>query len=228
MSAIGGEDQAVLPRRAKDSDTDPSTPEALRGPGVDTNPGLGPGGRAASTNPGLGGPAGAPRHRHAGRDAGPGSRRFEERLGRAAPRRDAPAAAPAPAHHPADGGPVVGRLPRRALGAAGPTSPDDMPKVVVERAPQHATVRLDRARLQAVIEQAHAEKTAQAQQLEQAQRQGAGMPMSLRIAIAIVAGLAVVPIAISSSRDRPRTSRRSPHRRRPLGDSGRPPPPALP
>jgi hypothetical protein len=69
------------------------------------------------------------------------------------------------------------------------TSPDDVPKVVVERGPQHQTVRLDRARLQAVIDQAVEVKARrQQEQLEP----DTGMPMSLRIAIAIVAGLAVV------------------------------------
>jgi hypothetical protein len=66
------------------------------------------------------------------------------------------------------------------------TSPDDVPKVVVERAPQHQTVRLDRVRLQAVIEQAQAERAARQAPPDPS------MPMSLRIAIAVVAGLAVV------------------------------------
>jgi hypothetical protein len=63
------------------------------------------------------------------------------------------------------------------------TSPDEMPKVVVERAPQRATVRIDRAKLQAVIEQAHAQAPTP---------HDPGLPMSLRVAIALVAGLAVV------------------------------------
>jgi cytoskeletal protein RodZ len=72
------------------------------------------------------------------------------------------------------------------------TSPDDMPKVLVERAPQHATVRIDRQRIQAVIDQAQAEKAARQLEAENAQHRAVGMPLSLRIAIAIVAGLAVV------------------------------------
>jgi len=44
------------------------------------------------------------------------------------------------------------------------TSPDDVPKVVVERPHQHQTVRLDRARLQAVIDQAQTEKAQRQQQ----------------------------------------------------------------
>ncbi len=74
------------------------------------------------------------------------------------------------------------------------TSPDDMPKVVVERAPQHATVRIDRQRIQAVIDQAQAEKAARAALAAEsiAQPQAQGLPLNLRIAIAIVAGLAVV------------------------------------
>jgi DNA polymerase-3 subunit gamma/tau len=72
------------------------------------------------------------------------------------------------------------------------TSPDDMPKVVVERPPQRATVRLDRSKLQAVLDQAEADKAAQAAALAAQEQQAASMPLSLRIAIAVVAGLAVV------------------------------------
>ena len=185
----------MLPRRAKDSDTDPSTPEALRAPGVDTDPGLGPGGRAASTNPGLGGPPPplvtvTPMSVPVQTPVAAGAKKDSvELLLEGMPLQQPP---PPPRTTPQTAGQSSAAYHVEHSVRPAHTSPDDMPKVVVERAPQHATVRLDRARLQAVIDQAQAEKAALAQQREQAQQQAAGMPMSLRIAIAIVAGLAVV------------------------------------
>jgi hypothetical protein len=179
----------VLPRRAKDSDTDPSTPEALRGPAVDTDPGLGP---VAPVTPVIAQPGVSKpppplpaRATAVTASASPGPKKDSVELlleGMPAQQPQPPRTTPQTAGQSSAAYHV-----EHAVRPAH-TSPDDVPKVVVERAPQHATVRLNRARLQAVIDQAQAEKASQAQ----LSQHGAGMPMSLRIAIAVVAGLAVV------------------------------------
>jgi hypothetical protein len=64
------------------------------------------------------------------------------------------------------------------------TSPDDIPKVLVERPPQRPTLRIDRDQLKAVL------GSIPSSNLETEEPQG--LPMSLKIAIAVVAGLAVV------------------------------------
>jgi len=183
----------VLPRRAKDSDTDPSTPEAIRGPAVDTDPGIGPGGRGAGTDPGLGGPP-PPLVRATATptpvSAAVGPKKDSvELLLEGMPIQQPPP----PRTTPQTAGQSSAAYHAEHAVRPAHTSPDDMPKVVVERAPQHSTVRIDRQRIQAVIDQAQAEKAAREQQLvEMPLPQAAGMPMSLRIAIAVVAGLAVV------------------------------------
>lgn len=183
----------MLPRRAKDSDTDPSTPEAIRGPAVDTDPGIGPGGRTAGTDPGLGGPP-PPLVRATATptpvSAAVGPKKDSvELLLEGMPIQQPPP----PRTTPQTAGQSSAAYHAEHAVRPAHTSPDDMPKVVVERAPQHSTVRIDRQRIQAVIDQAQAEKAAREQQLvEMPLPQAAGMPMSLRIAIAVVAGLAVV------------------------------------
>jgi hypothetical protein len=66
------------------------------------------------------------------------------------------------------------------------TSPDEEPKVVVERAPQAPTTRIDRAKVQAVIEAAEAR--------QRALNATADVPHQIgpRVIVAIVAGLVVV------------------------------------
>jgi hypothetical protein len=185
----------VLPRRAKDSDTDPSTPEAIRGPAVDTDPGLGPGGRPASTDPGLGHPP-PPLVPLAPAVATPtpvtaavGSKKDSVEL----LLEGMPIQQPQPPRTmPQTAGQASASYHAEHAVRPAHTSPDDMPKVVVERAPQHSTVRLDRARIQAVIDQAHAEKAAREEAVQSEPPPAGGLPLGLRIAIAVVAGLAVV------------------------------------
>jgi hypothetical protein len=66
------------------------------------------------------------------------------------------------------------------------TSPDEVPKVVVERPLQAATTRIDRAKVQHVIEQAEARRQAMEAPAEVPQQIGP------RVIVAIVAGLVVV------------------------------------
>ena len=66
------------------------------------------------------------------------------------------------------------------------TSPDEEPKVVVERPPQAPTTRIDRARVQAVIEQADAQRRAMEATAVLPQ------PIAPRVIVAVVAGLVVV------------------------------------
>ena len=186
----------MLPRRAKDSDTDPSTPEAIRGPGVDTDPGLGPGGRPASTDPGMGRPPPPPLVPLASAVATP-----TPVTAAVGPKKDSvelllegmPIQQPQPPRTmPQTAGQASASYHAEHAVRPAHTSPDDMPKVVVERPPQHSTVRLDRARIQAVIDQAQADKAAREEAVQSEPPPAGGLPLSLRIAIAVVAGLAVV------------------------------------
>jgi hypothetical protein len=176
----------VLPRR-KDSDTDPSTPEALRP--ADTDPGLGP----APALPPPRGPSRPP--------LPPATAAAVSVAAQTGPKKDSvellldgmPSVQPQqPRTTPQTAGQSSAAYHAEHAVRPAHTSPDDMPKVVVERGPQHQTVRLDRARLQAVIEQAQEVKARRQQEQLEPLEQDTGMPMSLRIAIAVVAGLAVV------------------------------------
>lgn len=70
------------------------------------------------------------------------------------------------------------------------TSPDEEPKVIVERPPLVPTVRVQRDKLQAIIEQADAAR--RAKEAEAAEQAGVPVSMGPRVLIAAVAGLVVV------------------------------------
>ena len=202
----------MLPRRAKDSDTDPSTPEALRLPGEDTDPGVGPPAAMKATQRGLGSgmpPSSAP-------PPSPVRSAITVPLGRGVPG-DAPVGPKKDSVELLlEGMPdLAPQTPRTMPQTAGQssaayhvehavrpahTSPDEVPKVLVERPPQHATVRIDRARVQASMDEAAA--IAAARQAPASE----GLPLSLRIAVAVVAGLAVVAVMFLVARSSTRSA----------------------
>jgi hypothetical protein len=185
-------------------DTDPSTPGAMRST-ADTDP-IGASAEAGkpNTDPGLG-PAGPPQApplpgaaghgqgqgqgqvRPAVRVPGVGKQDSVEMLldGMSAPQPErlkmtpqsaGEAAASYHAEHPVH--------PAR-------TSPDEEPKVIVERPPLAPTVRVQREKLQAMIEQADALR--RAREAEEADaREPVPVSMGPRVLIAAVAGLVVV------------------------------------
>jgi hypothetical protein len=85
------------------------------------------------------------------------------------------------------------------------TSPDEEPKVVVDRPAQAPTTRIDRARVQSVIDQADALRRAEEATIVLPQ------PMAPRLVVAIVAGITVVLgiflVFRIASRDAPRDDR---------------------
>ncbi len=172
-------------------DTDPSTPGALRGAAADTDPAGGPAeAKKASTDPGVGPPGPAlPRTAGALRPppVPPGSLNSVEMLldgmnspqperQKLTPQSAGEAAAAYHAEHPVH--------PAR-------TSPDEEPKVIVERPPLVPTVKVQREQVQAIIEQADAMRRA-AEDEEAAAQATVPVSMGPRVLIAAVAGLVVV------------------------------------
>jgi hypothetical protein len=169
-------------------DTDPSTPGAIRGGTADTDPvGTSAEARKPNTDPGLG-PSGPPAARGPSPVRVPpvGRQDSVEMLldGMSAPQPErqkltpqsaGEAAASYHAEHPVH--------PAR-------TSPDEEPKVIVERPPLAPTVRVQREKLQAMIEQADAAR--KAKEAEEAELAGVPVSMGPRVLIAAVAGLVVV------------------------------------
>jgi hypothetical protein len=185
----------VLPRRPSDdqNDTDPSTPGALRGPdGSDlkasTDPGIGPPSRPAMA---VLPPIAPPPHHPLGivvpvpvnSPVGPKKDSVELLLDgitnpqpertKTTPQTDGQASASYHAEHYVQ---------------AARTSPDDEPKVVVDRPPQAATIRLDRGKVQNVIAAADAYNARREMEATAVLPQ----PMAPRVIIALVAGLLVV------------------------------------
>lgn len=178
----------------RDFDTDPSTPGALRGATADTDPvGGAAEARKANTDPGVG-PPGPPLPRAPGAALGqarppvpPGRLDSVEMLldgmnnspqperQKMTPQSAGEAAAAYHAEHPVH--------PAR-------TSPDEEPKVIVERPPLVPTVKVQRDQVQAIIEQADAMR--RAAEAEEAANTPVPVAMGPRVLIAAVAGLVVV------------------------------------
>jgi hypothetical protein len=173
-------------------DTDPSSPGAIRGGTADTDPvGAAAEARQPNTDPGLG-PAAPPLPRAAPppvRPAGPAGRQDSVELlleamnspqperQKMTPQSAGEAAASYHAEHPVH--------PAR-------TSPDEEPKVIVERPLLAPTVRVDRQKLQGVIEAADAKRRAEEAEAEAAAQERVPVSMGPRVLIAAVAGLVVV------------------------------------
>lgn len=165
----------------RDFDTDPSTPGAIRDATADTDPAGGAAeARKPNTDPGLG-PAGPPLPpRPAGRQDSvemllDGMSAPQPERQKMTPQSAGEAAAAYHAEHPVH--------PAR-------TSPDEEPKVIVERPPLVPTVRVQREQVKAIIEAADEMRRAR----EAADAAQAPVPVSMgpRVLIAAVAGLVVV------------------------------------
>jgi hypothetical protein len=179
-------------------DTDPSTPGAIRGGTADTDPvGASAEARKPNTDPGLG-PAGPPAAMGPSPVRVPpvGKQDSVEMLldGMSAPQPErqkltpqsaGEAAASYHAEHPVH--------PAR-------TSPDEEPKVIVERPPLAPTVRVQREKLQAIIEQADAAR--RAKEAEAAEQAGVPVSMGPKVLIAAVAGLVVVLVIFVLARNK--------------------------
>jgi len=189
---------------SKDQDTDPSTPGSLRGLAptdptpapmvasahVSTDPGVGPPSRppmpAAMPAPGFGSTQRMPTPSMG--ITVPASMRIHPRKdsvellldGMQGPQPERPKTMPA-----TDGQASAAYHAEHGVRPAR-TSPDEMPKVVVERLPQAPTTRIDRQKVQAVIEAADARRRAMEATAEVPQQIGP------RVIVAIVAGLVVV------------------------------------
>jgi len=179
-------------------DTDPSTPGAIRGGTADTDP-VGASAEAGkpNTDPGLG-PAGPPapmgpspvRVPPVGRQDSvemllDGMSAPQPERQKLTPQSAGEAAAAYHAEHPVH--------PAR-------TSPDEEPKVIVERPPLAPTVRVQREKLQAIIEQADAAR--RAKETEAAEQAEVPVSMGPRVLIAAVAGLVVVLVIFLLARGR--------------------------
>lgn len=201
----------MLPRREKDDDTDPSTPDAMRR--EDTDPGIGPpipglartqrmDGAPAQPQPlpPLTPPPPPPSNPHGlgpqvyavpqalavpvTQSTGPKKDSVELLLdGMTSPQNAPPRTAPQ-----SDGSGSAAYHAEHALRPAHTEPGDDEPKVVVQRPVQAATVRLDRQMIDAIAEAVDAKREAE----EEEGLEEKTLPMSLRVAIAAVAGLAVV------------------------------------
>jgi hypothetical protein len=184
----------------REQDTDPSTPGALRGLApTDPTPTPVPAAAHVSTDPGLGPasqppmPSAVPGHRTPPMGiVVPASSAVKPRVkdsvellldGMQGPQPERPKTMPA-----TDGQSSASYHVEHMVHAAR-TSPDDEPKVVVERLPQAATTRIDRSKVAAVIEAAEAYR--------RANESTAALPQQIapRVIVAIVAGV-VVALAI--------------------------------
>jgi hypothetical protein len=177
-------------------DTDPSTPGALRGLApTDPTPQPLPASVHVSTDPGVGPPSQPPMasarpvHRTppmgivvpASSQVGPRKDSVELLLdGMQGPQPERPKTM-----HQTDGHASASYHAEHMVRPAR-TSPDEVPKVVVERPLQAPTTRIDRARVQAVIEAAEARR--------RANEATAVLPQQIapRVVVAIVAGVVVV------------------------------------
>jgi hypothetical protein len=164
-----------------ENDTDPSTPVAMRGSGDADAP-------KVSTDPGLGPPS-AP--------AQPARDPVELMI----ENRGEPRPLPPKTRPQTDGESSAAYHVEHAVKPA-TTTPDEEPKVVVERVPLAPTLRVSREKLQGVIEEADAlrsRREAEAAAAERAAAEaagvgGGGMGMGPRVLLALVAGLAVVGV----------------------------------
>jgi len=180
---------------SKEQDTDPSTPGAMRGLAPTDPTPRPPLGGHVSTDPGVGPPShppmasAVPVHRTppmgivvpASSQMKPHKDSVELLLdGMHGPQPERPKTM-----HQTDGHASASYHAEHMVRPAR-TSPDDVPKVVVERAPQAPTTRIDRARVQAVIEAADARR--------RAMEATAVLPQQIapRVIVAIVAGVVVV------------------------------------
>lgn len=193
----------------RDLDTDPSTPGAIRGAGTaDTDPtdpigapgsagnlaraGASAQGKKPNTDPGLGPgaqPAGPPVPvRTGGRQDTvemllDGMSAPQPERQKTTPQSAGEAAASYHAEHPVH--------PAR-------TEPDEQPKVIVERPPLVPTVKVDRAKLQAVIAEADARR--RAAEAEAAAKAPVPVTTGPKALIAAVAGLLVVLVIFLAAR----------------------------
>ncbi|HEY1691360.1 MAG TPA: hypothetical protein VGG39_04320 [Polyangiaceae bacterium] len=205
-----------------DQDTDPSTPSALSS--APTDPAQVPGAKA-STDPGLGPPSQPhvnvtmrmvppptpPQQRAypalgivvpSSAPVGPKKDSVELLLeGMQGPMPERPKTMPA-----TDGQASASYHAEHVLRPAR-TSPDEEPKVVVDRPPQALTTRIDRARVQSVLDQVDAARRASEATIALPQ------PIAPRLVVAIVAGVTVVLgiflVFRIASRDTPRDDRAS-------------------
>ncbi len=169
---------------SRNFDTDPSTPGALRGATADTDPAGAPvEARKPNTDPGLG-PGGPPPPPVPPRPAGKqdsvemlldGMNAPQPERQKTTPQSSGEAAAAYHAEHPVH--------PAR-------TSPDEEPKVIVERPPLVPTVKVQREQVQAIIEAA--DEMRRAAEAEAAAKAQVPVSMGPRVLIAAVAGLVVV------------------------------------
>jgi hypothetical protein len=182
---------------SKEQDTDPSTPGALRGLApTDPTPAPLPASSHVSTDPGVGPPSQPPMARAhpvhrtppmgivvpASSPVNPKKDSVELLLdGMQGPQPERPKTMPQ-----TDGQSSASYHAEHMVRPAR-TSPDEEPKVVVERPPQAPTTRIDRARVQAVIDAADARRRA----MEEAT---AVLPQQIapRVFVAVVAGVVVV------------------------------------
>lgn len=171
----------------RDFDTDPSTPGALRGATADTDPTGGAAeARKPNTDPGLGpkAPPLPPMPPAPPRPAGKqdsvemlldGMNAPQPERQKTTPQSAGEAAASYHAEHPVH--------PAR-------TSPDEEPKVIVERPPLVPTVKVQREQVQAIIEAA--DEMRRAAEAEAAAKTPVPVTMGPKVLIAAVAGLVVV------------------------------------
>src|SRR5580692_11591687 len=177
---IGGRHVEGHARRwmAKLEDTDPSSPEAIRGQ-ASTEPAAPPGAPQVSTDPGIGPPSRPPIP--ATSAVQPKKDSVELLLdGMAGPQLDRPKTTPQ-----SDGQAAASYHAQHGVRPAH-TSPDLEPKVVVERPALPKTMKVDRAVVQQAIEMADARRRAQDATVVAPQR------VAPRVIVAIVAGLVVV------------------------------------